>query len=150
MSVGFSLFLLPEAAAVAPVKDHFGDDARTRTRLGLPPSACPWTGRPGVQMLGVRLPRKVELVDLCWAMQMQSQPTTHPDILKKELFVNLGQSVQRAPISRGAMPCMATSTEVYSFEHDMTLSAEAERSKSWDGRHSGLPGPTSETPRFMT
>lgn len=95
------------------------ESAKVRSALGMPADSTPWTGRE-VRLLGVpRLQRTRDLIDVAWGARLQAMAGTNEQ-LASGYYTNLSQNVARRPW--GSCPALCTTTQIYSFSDDMTLS----------------------------
>jgi len=102
--------------------------AAMRAKHQIPASATPWTRRGGVQLTGCPSTARVrDLLDVIWAAAMKQSPRfTTSTTLRKGLWSDISQDIERQPMTLAkrekGMPVFTTSSVMYSFEFDMTLS----------------------------
>ena len=111
--------------------------AETRDKLGLPLSARPWTGLPGVQLRGIRTDRCREVIDLCWALARKQRPhASLRELRELDLWAAVNNEVDRLPLSRGA-PTITSGSQLYSYKMDTVISAQAQLQLMGWPRHVG-------------
>ena len=104
--------------------------ADTRFNLGLPPRTdsvkwAPWTGRGQVKLRGLSpTERCKDVLDVCFAHACRKMPGASVETLKKGLWANPGQHVDRLPV-QWKLFTPTSSTENYSFEKDAALAGGA-------------------------
>ena len=102
-----------------------GVDVRSKHGLAFT-SQSQWSKQKGVKMLGVpRLDRILDCLDTCWSYVQKTEDHLNHKQLRADLWCNIGQEVSRLPVSRGNVPCLATSSLLYSFQEDRLLSGAA-------------------------
>ena len=115
-----------------------------RDSLGLPAESRPWTQLPGVKLRGMDMTERArDVVDCAFAAARRRRPMGTPlATIIKDLWVNPSQSVKRRPWSMNGPPTVVTSSAVYSFHSDCTLSGDAHL------RALGFPSGTSNVGEF--
>ena len=96
-----------------------------RNAHNLPAEGGAWSNQPGNRMWGLpRLPRVLDVVDTSFCYFRSRNGSLPADQLVQNLWINVGQNVERLPVSKG-LPTPATSTLYFSCEKDRLLSGAA-------------------------
>ena len=100
--------------------------AKLRDEYALPSDYRPWTGNDAVQLLGVREdPRSYEVLDIAFAVACRAKPGVPVRGVTQGLWANPSQQIHQKPWSFDGPMGLATSTHLYSFEHDHGFSGFA-------------------------
>ena len=111
-----------QTQAVAELRKWPTHSKEIRSKYSLPAEGRAWTGRPGVTLLGVPGTARVfDVLDTGFSYIRARHPDWTFQQLVTNLWANPSQSVARVPLSYHA-PTPATSTVMYSFQHDRTIS----------------------------
>ena len=99
---------------------------RMREELVMSSKAAPWTSRENKfdhKLHGLSIcPRVRDCLNIMWAFRRhQIGYDVLPAEVRKEMWCNPSQGVQRKPISHGP-PCFLQNTTPYSYEYDVCLS----------------------------
>ena len=115
-------------------RDDAGDDdlrrwgARSveqRAKLSIGKHDMPWTDFPDVKLAGVgKSARQRDVVDVCFAALRAKNPTASRSQLVKGQWANIGQSIERLPLSSKPQT-LTTRTVLYSYEKNVVLSGAA-------------------------
>jgi hypothetical protein len=107
-----------------------------RTKIGLPKDSKPWTERARLS----RVPsneRVRDVIDVAFYSKVASSPVGTPSsVVTRKLLCDVSQAVQRSPWTSTGGMTLRTNTVLYSFEHDVCLSAASNlRTLGWSYDH---------------
>ena len=115
---------------------------QAHTSLKLPLQLKPWEEykRSIHQKLRYRgmacTDRQRDVLNCCWWKLRRQHRQLKQQVLVKDSFADVSQSVSRLPVQRGNLPVFTTSSHLYSFEKDMTLPASGHLvSIGWPSRY---------------
>jgi hypothetical protein len=102
---------------------HYGQLTRAKHRLS--GRSQPYTSQD-IIMRGVpQTPRILDWLDIAWGIRRDAMPGTPESEFLTDVFGNLSQAIQRNPTSVGVLPCLLTSSYIYSFEKKTMISSHA-------------------------
>ena len=103
-----------------------------RQRIGLPQSSRPWSANRSLP-LPASLERCADLVDVSFWKLRVDNPGLPVQVLTRDAWAHVTQSVQRVGATRGSLPCLLANSTFYSYEKNVCLSGAAHlQIMGWD------------------
>ena len=95
-----------------------------RAKVKLAETLNPWSAK--TQVVGAAaLPRARDNLDVCYWKLRSCMPGMSADMVERDSWCHVSQSVERLPCKMGMMPCLVANSLMYSYQENVVLSGIA-------------------------